>query len=191
MRAHQEKMLNAFHMRCLRRLLGITWQDKITNKVVLEKAGIPSLYTLKAKAAVARTCDMDEKLLHSKRPFIWRTGNREKTNRTTPTTLHGRMQARPPGTSHKHRLLESYCHRQDAWRHTVKVGLSQYEETQRVKAEEKRLHKKTVCLASRPSTAFTCSKCDRDCHSRIGLHSHNRRCTMGANLWSFETDRCQ
>ena len=26
--------------------LGITWQDKVTNKLVLEKAGIPSLYTL-------------------------------------------------------------------------------------------------------------------------------------------------
>ena len=25
--------------------LGITWQDKVTNKVVLDKAGIPSLYT--------------------------------------------------------------------------------------------------------------------------------------------------
>ena len=44
----------------------------------------------------------------------------------------------------------------DAWKHTVKLGLSQYEETQRIKAEEKRLHKKTVCLASRPTTAFTC-----------------------------------
>ena len=76
-----------------------------------------------------------------------------------------------------------------AWRHTVKLGSSQYKETQLVKAEEKRLHKKTVCVASRP--AFTCSKCDRDCHSRIGLHNHNRRCTMGANLWSLETDRCQ
>jgi len=40
------------------------------------------------------------------RPFIWRTGDREKTNRTTPTTLQRRMQARPPGTWHKHRLLE-------------------------------------------------------------------------------------
>ena len=46
MRAHQEKRLNVFHMRCLKRILGITWQDKVTNKVVLEKAGIPSLYTL-------------------------------------------------------------------------------------------------------------------------------------------------
>jgi len=36
MRAHQEKRLNVFHMRCLRRTLGITWQDMVTNKVVLE-----------------------------------------------------------------------------------------------------------------------------------------------------------
>ena len=53
----------------------------------------------------------------------------------------------------------------DAWRYTVKVGLSQYEETQLVKSEEKMLHKKTACLASRPITAFTCSECGRDCHS--------------------------
>ena len=44
----------------------------------------------------------------------------------------------------------------DAWRHTVKVGLSQYEETQRLNAEEKRLYKRTACLASRPTTPFTC-----------------------------------
>ena len=46
MHAHQEKRLNVFHMRCLRHTLGITWQDKVTNKVVLEKAGILSFYTL-------------------------------------------------------------------------------------------------------------------------------------------------
>ena len=46
MRAYQEKRLNVFHMRCLRRILRITWQDKVTNNAVLEKAGIPSLQTL-------------------------------------------------------------------------------------------------------------------------------------------------
>ena len=33
-------------MRCLGRILEITWPEKVTNKMVLEKAGIPSLYTL-------------------------------------------------------------------------------------------------------------------------------------------------
>ena len=46
MHAHQEKRLNVFHMHCFRHILGITWQDKVTNNAVLEKAGIPSLYTL-------------------------------------------------------------------------------------------------------------------------------------------------
>ena len=32
----------------------------------------------------------------------------------------------------------------DAWRHTVKVGLSQYEETQRVKVKEKSLEKDCI-----------------------------------------------
>ena len=117
----------------------------------------------------------------------WRQG---KTNRTTPTTLQGHMQTRHSRAWHKHILLGSSCHRQKCLE-TVKLGLSQYEETQRVKAKEKKLHKKTVCLASRPATSFTCFNCGRDYHSRIGLHSHNRRCTMGANLWSHETERCQ
>ena len=39
MRAHQEKMVNVFHMRCLRRILRITWQDKVTNKLVLKRLG--------------------------------------------------------------------------------------------------------------------------------------------------------
>ena len=42
----QERKLQVFHMRCLRRILGISWQDKVTNNEVLSKAGIPSMYTL-------------------------------------------------------------------------------------------------------------------------------------------------
>ena len=92
----------------------------MTNKVVLEKAGIPSLYTLlKQRRIMAGACDMDERWLHSKRPFIWRTGNREKTNKTTPTTLQGRMQALGVNTD----SWEVTATDRDAWRHTVKVGL--------------------------------------------------------------------
>ena len=116
---------------------------------------------------------------------------REKTNRTTPTTLQGRMQARPPGTWHKHRLLGSYCHRQRCLETHSKSGVITIRRNTAIKSGREKLHKKTACLANRPTTTFTCSKCNRDCHSRIGLHSHNRRCKMGANLWSFETDICQ
>ena len=39
----QESRLNTFHLRCLRRILGITWQDCVPNKDVAQ-AGLPSMF---------------------------------------------------------------------------------------------------------------------------------------------------
>ena len=44
--SRQERRLNAFHLRCLRRLLGITWQDRVTNIDVLAEAGMPSMFAI-------------------------------------------------------------------------------------------------------------------------------------------------
>ena len=38
--------LNTFHLRSLRRQLGISWQDKVTNTDVLSRTGLPTMYTL-------------------------------------------------------------------------------------------------------------------------------------------------
>ena len=42
----QEKRLNTFHLRSLRRILGSFWQDKMTNTDVLSRAGMSSMNTL-------------------------------------------------------------------------------------------------------------------------------------------------
>ncbi|KAJ1082765.1 hypothetical protein NDU88_002930 [Pleurodeles waltl] len=39
------KKLNCLHMNSLRRLLKITWQDKVPDTAVLSQAGLPSIYT--------------------------------------------------------------------------------------------------------------------------------------------------
>ena len=44
--ARQERRLNRFHLISIRRILGISWQDKVTNADVLSHAGLPSIYTL-------------------------------------------------------------------------------------------------------------------------------------------------
>ena len=41
--SRQEHRLNAFHLRCLRRLLGITWQERVPNSAVLAQAKRPSM----------------------------------------------------------------------------------------------------------------------------------------------------
>ena len=178
MRAHQEKRLNVLHMRCLRRILGITWKDRVTNKVVLEKAGIPSLYTL----------------LKQRRMRWLGHVTRAKDGRIPKDLLYGELATRKRSTGRPQLRFNDVWKRdlqalgiitnswevtatdRDASRHTVRVGLSLYEETQRVKAEEKRLRKKTVCLTSRPTAVFTCS------YDRIG-HSHTAQWVQIYGLW--------
>ena len=44
--ARTERKLTTFQMRCLRRILSITWQDKVRNNTVLQRPETPSMYTL-------------------------------------------------------------------------------------------------------------------------------------------------
>lgn len=46
LRARQKRKLDIFHLRCLWRILSITWQDKVPNNTVLVRAGISSMYIL-------------------------------------------------------------------------------------------------------------------------------------------------
>ena len=41
--ASQERRLNTFHLRCLRRILHIKWQDRVSNTEVLKRAGTTSM----------------------------------------------------------------------------------------------------------------------------------------------------
>ena len=53
--ARQERRLNSFHLRCLRRILGISqWQDRVPNKDVLERAGIPSMFAMLSQRLLRR-----------------------------------------------------------------------------------------------------------------------------------------
>ena len=44
--AGQERRLNTFHLRSIRRILGVSLQDEVTNADVLSRAGLPTMYTL-------------------------------------------------------------------------------------------------------------------------------------------------
>ena len=42
----QEQKLNAFHLRCLRHILGVTWRDKVTNQEVLARTHSHSIFNI-------------------------------------------------------------------------------------------------------------------------------------------------
>ena len=39
--SRQERRINTFHMRCLRKILNISWQDRVSNNKILVQAGMP------------------------------------------------------------------------------------------------------------------------------------------------------
>ena len=60
--ARQERRLNTFHMISLRRILGISWQDKVPNTEALSRAVLPSMFTLLTPLARPRSP-------HARRPY--------------------------------------------------------------------------------------------------------------------------
>ncbi|XP_050709394.1 uncharacterized protein LOC126994183 [Eriocheir sinensis] len=179
LRARQERKLNSLHMRCLRRILNITWQDKITNNTVLERAGMTSMFTLLKQRRMrwhGHVVRMDDGRI----PKDLLYG--ELTEGTRPT---GRPKLRYKDVCKRdlkalHINTDSWedtASERSAWRQAIQQGLHVFEETLAQQSEAKRQRRKAQNPADQPASIFTCDQCGRDCHSRIGLSSHTRRCT--------------
>ena len=95
--ARQEKRLNTFHLRSLRRLLGISWQDKVTNKDVLSRAGLPTVYTLLRQ--------LQMRWLDHVRRNLKRHLRRAERRRSTAAEVLSCVQERYEGAGHQHKLL--------------------------------------------------------------------------------------
>ena len=186
--ARQEKRLNTFHQRSLRRILNISWQDRVSNTEVLSRAGLPSLVTI----------------LRSRR-LRWAGHVRRMEDGRIPKDLfYGELAQgkRPVGRPHlrfkdvlkrdlqavniSHTNWESLADDRAKWRALTKRGLAASEDTIQHDAAEKRRKRKAAGSASTASGQFlpntlTCSLCGRVCLSRIGLHSHFTRCSSSSN----------
>ena len=66
------------------------------------------------------------------------------------------------------------------WRGAVTKHHKTGEEKLTQAATEKQARRK-LCVSFVQQTAYTCNTCIKDYHSRIGLHSHSRRCSSQAH----------
>ena len=105
---------------------------------------------------------------------------REKKQWSPSAELQRCLQKGYEGSGLQHGNLGGLCikqielHRSD-WRSTLRMQLLAGEN---VLAEKRACRKDAVQTDKKPTvTVHTCSSCRRDCHSRIGLFSHRRRCT--------------
>ena len=66
------------------------------------------------------------------------------------------------------------------WRGALKQHLETGEEKLMAAAADKRARRKDGSSSIRPETTHMCDVCNKDCHSRIDLFSHKRRCNNPA-----------
>ena len=178
--ARQERRLNSFHMRCLRRILGISWEDKVPNTEVLSRANLPSMFTL----------------LRQRRLRWLGHVRRMDDGRIPKDLLYGELAAGKRKTGRPHLRFRDVCKRdmkalqmdpdhwealaadRPKWRNSLMKHLKTGEENLTKAAMEKRARRKARLPVSNPNsdTAHKCTICGRVCGSRIGLYSHMRRC---------------
>ena len=63
------------------------------------------------------------------------------------------------------------------WRSALKQHIETGKEKLMAAAADKRARRKAGSSSIRPETTHICDVCNKDCHSRIGLFSHKRRCS--------------
>ena len=177
--AKQAQRLHAFHMRCLRRLLGVTWKDHMTNEDVLEKTGSPSMTDLLRQRRLrwlGHVCRMEDGRIPKDLLF---------SQLATGTRPRGRPQLRYKDLCKRDLIscglnpaeLQSQAADRTSWRQRTNAGIKAASDSRVQKKKEKKNACKQRAALPAPSVTYTCTTCGRPCLSRIGLISHQRRCS--------------
>ena len=171
--SRHSRKLNHFHTTCLRRILGIKWQDRVPDTEVLEKAGLPSIITilmqtqLRWAGHVARMPDyrLPKQLLFGELTVGKRNACGPK--KRFKDTLKSSLKAFGLKTSSWEKTAED----RSTWRQTIYTGAKQHELHRQASAQMRRQARKQ---ATPGEATIPCPHCPRLFRARIGLSSHLR-----------------
>ena len=174
---HQLRTLESFHMKSLRRIIGVSWKDRVPNSEVLKRTKSSSLENRIYRAHlrwVGHVIRMDDhrlpkQLLYGELAQGERTVGRQK-KRYRDNTLHILKSC-----NIDHKDLERLAADRKVWRSTIHHQLKEHE-TDRLKslAERRQKRKNKTQKTTPKGTEHICSECGRSCLSPIGLISHER-----------------
>ena len=135
------RILNRFHINCLRKLLRITWQDMIPDTKVFKRARLQSIHILLKKTQLRRICHvvrMSDERLPTR--LVYRelsegsrsTGGQRKRYKDS---LKSSLKA----FEINNESWKSLTTERGTWRSLIQKGAESYEQTRIRQAEEKRL----------------------------------------------------
>ena len=172
------RQLESFHMQCLRKILKLTWQDKVSYVDILQRTGMVSAECLLLRNGLRWTGHV-LRMPDSRMPKQVLYGQLTEGNRTI-----GRPKLRYKDhikqSLKKFNLnparLESIAADRSQWRQAVHDGASHFEnERTRARIENsRRRHAGPPPPPDDPDPNVVCPECGRVCRSLAGLRSHRR-----------------
>ena len=175
-----ERQMNHFHLKCLRNLLQIRWQDKVPDTEVLKRADLPSVITMIRKSQlrwaghVYRMTDdrIPKQLLYGELTAGKRKVGGQK--KRFKDSLKVSLKEFNINTA----SWETLAAERSEWRRAISTGASSAEEQRLQQAEEKRkLRKWRASHSVHIARDHICSICGKGFRARIGLISHMRKHT--------------
>lgn len=177
----QIKLLERFHQRCLRSILKIRWQDRVTNNTVLERSNMTSIEAILLSRQlrwVGHVCRMDNSRLPKAIFYGELREGKRKTGcprkRFKDQTKRHLIAAGIPISEWQRLALD-----RERWRGATRTGSEAFERARRAAAEEKRTRRRAAQQQQPmddPTQGFVCPHCGKVCRARIGLYSHLRAC---------------
>lgn len=169
-------LLQSFHIRCLQKILGLSWMDRVQHAEILQ-----STNSICMEAAVA------------KKHLRW-IGHtiRMPDHRLPRQVLYGQLQgAKRAAGGQKKRYkdytkgllkhsninpmqLEALAQDRSAWQVTCARVVSQIHDKDQQRRAERRRQRHQKAAGAPLSFGFPCSTCGRVCGSRIGLNAHEK-----------------
>lgn len=171
------KLLEMFHMRSLRRILGVTWEQKRTNNSILDEAESTSIEAMIIKSQMRwaghvtrmADCRLPKQILYSELEEGQRTrgGQRKRFKDVLKNNLK-RCFIRTE-------TWENRARSRGEWRKAICDGVEIFEERRREHREELRSARKhRQQTQTHQGTSLICPVCQKGCLSKIGLFSHMR-----------------
>ena len=172
------RYLDRFHQNCLRRILGIKWQDRVPDTEVLRRASSTGMETtlmhhrLRWTGHVVR---MDHTRL-PKRLFYGQLADSKRPRCKPKRRFQDLIKDDLKKTSICLETWEAQAANRDLWRSALHRNLRKLEEHQLKKQEYKRDVRKRLLSASVAGdvTPLWCEVCNRACKGRVGLVAHQR-----------------
>ena len=170
--------MEAFHIRCLQRILRLTWKDKVTHNEILQRTDCISIEAHIARRMLRWVCHVirmpDERL--PKQVLFSELAEGTRSAGGQKKRLKDHLKTSLKTCNIDPSQLEDLAEDRPIWQQTVKQGVLELETKRRDKREQTRAarHQRRQNPNYIGDTAHRCIPCQRSFQTRSGLKSHIR-----------------